>query len=266
MSYAQNNLEHILRDKMETMKSRYVKRVEWCINGATDILMTHPEGRALESRVFSMAGVDNLQLVVFPSGASSTQEGNCSYFINAPGGTYLKGNLVMGPSVKPVMHTWQQRGTFGRANFGLFSSFIDPVTDSMVIALEITEAYAHRADRSADALEMRQMIPGGALTDVMQLPSTLPQLNPNQRGLANTMRSTGFKGPSAGVPQDLSFQKELSQTLGARQKKRDKSWKSSAPPAPTMLPPTPDPNGFGRSMDRPTDKSDEKLRASKGQR
>ena len=54
----------------------------------------------------------------------------------------------------------------------------------------------------------------------MQLPSTLPQLNPNQRGLANTMRSTGFKGPSAGVPQDLSFQKELSQTLGARQHPR----------------------------------------------
>ena len=37
------------------------------------------------------------------------------------------------------MHTWQQRGTFGRANFGLFSSFIDPVTDSMVPGAAVSD-------------------------------------------------------------------------------------------------------------------------------
>ncbi|CAJ1441219.1 unnamed protein product [Effrenium voratum] len=135
-----NRLYDQVKDQVESMRCRLVKTVEWRIEKASMLRRCFPPGEALSSTVFGAAGIEQLQLVFYPSGYTGATEGFCSLFLNAPAGVTMKCLLQAGKEKRDANHVFDRPGAFGRTNFCQLESCMDE-DDTILIRLEVTEAH-----------------------------------------------------------------------------------------------------------------------------
>lgn len=97
-------------------------------------------GREICSPTFVAAGIESMQLVLYPSGYAGATEHFCSIFLFAPAGATINGFICAGKHKHKIHHTFEMSGAFGRTNFGRFETVVDDADDTVTISLEIVEA------------------------------------------------------------------------------------------------------------------------------
>ncbi|CAJ1355589.1 unnamed protein product [Effrenium voratum] len=129
----------IVQDQVDLIRSGMVRRIEWRLEKASQLRKCFPENECLCSTTFEAAGVDDLQLVFYPSGFSGAREGFCSFFLHCPAGSMIKCWLSVGKQRREAKCAFDKPGYFGRTNFCRFDNSIEP-DDTVLLVLEIDEA------------------------------------------------------------------------------------------------------------------------------
>merc|ERR1719379_762476 len=119
------------------MLSRMTRRVEWHIEHAGQLLSSFPEGEPICSTAFQAAGIDGLQLVLYPSGYTGAKEGYCSCFLYCPGASSLHCWLSVGNQKREAKLCFENGGFYGRTNFCKFEHVVDMASDVVRLVLEI---------------------------------------------------------------------------------------------------------------------------------
>eukprot|EP00398_MALV-I-01_sp_L67-1_P000682 gene682-266_t len=155
--HVNNRLYEQVSSSLKKMQDRNVRRIEWVIENAVGLQSTCPQGRGVFSPMFHAAGIDNMQLIYYPSGYHQAVGGMCSLFLSCPAGTHMKCNLGLGRQVRPIQYEYQERGSYGRSNFCRFEACHDVETDSVKVHVDFlecsqmfTSAAAHDTSGNAD--------------------------------------------------------------------------------------------------------------------
>eukprot|EP00927_Polykrikos_kofoidii_P015796 TRINITY_DN17071_c0_g1_i2.p1 TRINITY_DN17071_c0_g1~~TRINITY_DN17071_c0_g1_i2.p1 ORF type:complete len:785 (-),score=121.63 TRINITY_DN17071_c0_g1_i2:145-2499(-) len=130
----------LVRDQVDLMRSRMVRRVGWCLEQASTLRSLFPEGKCVCSATFEAAGVSGLQLVFYPSGIAGVREGFCSFFLHCAAGSSLRFWLQAGKQRREARLDSDRAGVHGRTNFCRFENCIDTSDDTVQLVLEIEEA------------------------------------------------------------------------------------------------------------------------------
>jgi len=138
--YLNHRMLDIVQDQVDLIRSGMVRRIEWRLEKASQLRKCFPENECLCSATFEAAGVDDLQLVFYPSGYVGAREGFCSYFLHCPAGSMLKCWLSVGKQRREAKCAFEKPGYFGRTNFCRFENSIEPTDDTILLVLEIDEA------------------------------------------------------------------------------------------------------------------------------
>eukprot|EP00913_Durusdinium_trenchii_P014827 g13904.t1 len=137
--YLNHRLLDIMQDQVDLIRSGMVRRIEWRLEKASQLRKCFPENECLCSTTFEAAGVDDLQLVFYPSGYLGAKEGFCSFFLHCWAGSMIKCWLSVGKHKREAKCGFEKPGYFGRTNFCRFENSIDP-DDTTLLVLEIDEA------------------------------------------------------------------------------------------------------------------------------
>eukprot|EP00435_Cladocopium_sp_Y103_P039660 s1791_g10.t1 len=138
--YLNHRVLDILQDQVNLIRSGMVRRIEWRLEKASQLRKCFPENECLCSTTFEAAGVDDLQLVFYPSGYVGAREGFCSFFLHCPAGSMIKCWLSVGKHRREAKCAFEKPGFFGRTNFCRFNNSIDTTDDTTLLVLEIDEA------------------------------------------------------------------------------------------------------------------------------
>lgn len=139
--HVNNRLFDQVKQQVDIMQSRMVRKVEWRLEQASALKRCFPAGEPICSTTFNAAGIEGMQLVFYPSGYSGSTEGFCSLFLFAPAGVTLRCSLWAGGQRRDANHTFEDAGAFGRTNFCRLETAMDEETDSVLLALDIEEAH-----------------------------------------------------------------------------------------------------------------------------
>jgi len=129
-----------VQQQVSGMESRMVRKIQWLVQNASKLRQYFPWGAAICSPRFNAAGVENMQLALYPSGYGAVTDGFCSLFLYCPAGCTMRCFLSISKQVREISHTWETQGAFGRTNFCMFDQTIDLVDDTVLVSLEIEEA------------------------------------------------------------------------------------------------------------------------------
>jgi len=178
----------LVQTQVDHIKSRMVRRVEWRIEQASELRRCFPAGECICSVPFDAGGIEDLQLIFYPSGCSNARDGHCSLFVHCPQGTVMHCYLVLGKQRWEACKDAEfARGYFGRRSFCLFDSCIER-DDTVLAAIELQEVQqdvmwsqqAHRPARQLASggqraiksiVSLRRSPAQNTLEDVKQLPS-----------------------------------------------------------------------------------------------
>ncbi|CAD7965873.1 unnamed protein product [Amoebophrya sp. A25] len=146
-----NRLLDQVKQQVEVIRSRLLKRVEWKVENASTLPEQFPAGNAMLSPYFAIAGIDKMRFQFFPSGYLDPAEnpqavkGFCSLFLHCPAGTTIHGVLTINMNgniqKRPIEHTYHEIGSFGRTLFCRYA--VIPGShpeDSLVISLDVNSA------------------------------------------------------------------------------------------------------------------------------
>eukprot|EP00931_Biecheleriopsis_adriatica_P006576 TRINITY_DN107964_c0_g1_i1.p1 TRINITY_DN107964_c0_g1~~TRINITY_DN107964_c0_g1_i1.p1 ORF type:complete len:829 (-),score=211.88 TRINITY_DN107964_c0_g1_i1:72-2558(-) len=182
-----------LQRKVDQVRSRATRRVQWRLENAPLLRQSFGQDQAVRSTAFQAAGISGLQLVFYPSGYAGARPGFCSVFLSCPPGCTVRCWLWAGrwrrearaePEDKPDM--------LGRVNFCRFENVVDPVDESVELALEIEEA--------------KQASKGGLVMSAADAPQS--DLSPNNGASTHSVADASTKDPSNGLERaDLATMK-----------------------------------------------------------
>lgn len=134
---------HAVALEAAALRSMMVRRVEWKILQVPDYIGAAAKGEEdglepLVSPLFSVAGMDNVQLRFYPKGYRSVTEGACGIFLVCPGGYRIKCRAFVGNHAKLIEHTYEEREPYGR---GAFCRLIDKLNEdgSLTCGVEFEE-------------------------------------------------------------------------------------------------------------------------------
>eukprot|EP00927_Polykrikos_kofoidii_P041190 TRINITY_DN35111_c0_g1_i1.p1 TRINITY_DN35111_c0_g1~~TRINITY_DN35111_c0_g1_i1.p1 ORF type:complete len:815 (-),score=145.09 TRINITY_DN35111_c0_g1_i1:62-2476(-) len=162
--------EYVLK-KVDIMRSKAVRRVQWRLDHSSKLRSAFAEGVPVCSTAFQAAGINGLQLVFYPSGSAGAKEGFCSFFLSYPPGCSLRCWLWAGRWRKEARpEATDQTNLLGRVNFCRFENCVDPVDETVELALEIEDAQVPKAQLAGVA----------GPTNL----GTLPDLNPGSTTLS----------------------------------------------------------------------------------
>eukprot|EP00928_Gymnodinium_smaydae_P023914 TRINITY_DN19542_c0_g4_i1.p1 TRINITY_DN19542_c0_g4~~TRINITY_DN19542_c0_g4_i1.p1 ORF type:complete len:744 (+),score=218.34 TRINITY_DN19542_c0_g4_i1:95-2326(+) len=139
--YINHQTLDLVKNQVDLMRSRLVRRVEWRVEQASRLKQCFGAGEPLCSPPFTAAGLEGLQLVFYPSGYFGANDGYCSLFLFGPAGASVKCNLMLGPQKREASHVFTEAGCFGRANFCRFEQTVDASEDTVLVGIEINEAH-----------------------------------------------------------------------------------------------------------------------------
>mmetsp|Transcript_122422 Transcript_122422/g.346092 ORF Transcript_122422/g.346092 Transcript_122422/m.346092 type:complete len:738 (-) Transcript_122422:382-2595(-) len=138
--HVNNKLLDQVKHHVECLQARSIKKVEWRIEKASQLPVCFPPGECICSSHFSVAGLEGLQLVFYPSGYRGALDGFCSLFLYGPAGCTIKCWLCLGVQRREARHTFEEAGAFGRTNYTRFDTIVDENDDTVLVTLEIVEA------------------------------------------------------------------------------------------------------------------------------
>lgn len=150
-------MQERMRAQLQVLQNRTVRRVEWRLEGCTHLLEVMKPGEAIESPLFSAAGVDKMQINFYPRGCEvgdkTSQHGQpCAIYVSGPYRTTLRGVLSVGSNSRQFEQRYQRRGDVGgRGKFCSLESQVD-LHDSVTLALEIIEVETDLPDMSSSLL------------------------------------------------------------------------------------------------------------------
>jgi len=175
--------EHKLLDRMgqtiEVLKNRWVRRVEWRIEGINEILRGCQPTDMFLSSVFAAAGAEGMQLHFYPKGCDEDgPEGYCSLFLSCRPYTWLRCHLFIGSQSRGMEYAWQTRGDIsGKSRFCPLQAQVDP-DDSLTVGVEISEFRGEAVDKGQlgsqqSILRLKKQDPSGVeeMTRVFSLPA-----------------------------------------------------------------------------------------------
>lgn len=146
MRHSSNRVIEQVRKEVQVMESKMVRKIDWLVQKGSKLRQYFLKDEALCSPVFKAAGLDNLQLILYPSGYGPATPGFCSVFLYGPAGANVHCFLTLGNQSREIFHTFEVSGAYGRTNFCMFDPVIDVVDDTVLLTLEIEEA---QQDQSA---------------------------------------------------------------------------------------------------------------------
>lgn len=188
----------LVQDQVDMIRSRMVRRVEWRVERANELVRCFPQGECLCSAPFDAGGIEGLQFVFYPAGTKDARDGHCSLYVSCPPGTAVHCWLVVGKQRWEAMSSMEASQTgehVGRSSFCHLDGCIEK-DDSITVAMEIRQArqdvaVAQKAHRPAPrqlssaspgtatepqgVVSLRRAPAHGALEDVMRLPSIWTQ-------------------------------------------------------------------------------------------
>jgi len=144
--YLNHRTLDLVQNQVDMMRSGMVRRIEWRVEQASALRRYFPEGECLSSTPFEAAGVDNLQMIFYPSGYTGAKEGFCSFFLHCPAGCFMRCWLSIGKQRREVRVTFDKPGYYGRSNFCRYDFGVNSADDSILLSLEIDEAQAEFAE------------------------------------------------------------------------------------------------------------------------
>lgn len=139
--HVNNRLFDQVKNQVDAMRSRMVRRVEWRVEQASLLRKCFPPGESICSASFNAAGIEGMQLIFYPCGYHGATDGFCSLYLYAPAGATLRCNLFIGDQKRDANHGFEVAGAFGRTNFCRFEAGLEQATDTIVVALEVDEAH-----------------------------------------------------------------------------------------------------------------------------
>ncbi|CAL1156955.1 unnamed protein product [Cladocopium goreaui] len=139
--HVNNRLFDQVKNQVDAMRSRMVRRVEWRVEQASLLRKCFPPGESICSASFNAAGIEGMQLIFYPCGYHGATDGFCSLYLYAPAGATLRCNLFIGDQKRDANHSFEVAGAFGRTNFCRFEAGLEQATDTIVVALEVDEAH-----------------------------------------------------------------------------------------------------------------------------
>ena len=83
-------LLEVVQKRVDLVRSRAVKRVQWRLENAHVLRQYFAAGRPVCSTAFQAGGISGLQLVFYPSGSHGAREGFCSFFLSCPAGCTIR--------------------------------------------------------------------------------------------------------------------------------------------------------------------------------
>eukprot|EP00929_Paragymnodinium_shiwhaense_P040587 TRINITY_DN21173_c0_g1_i1.p1 TRINITY_DN21173_c0_g1~~TRINITY_DN21173_c0_g1_i1.p1 ORF type:complete len:716 (-),score=210.88 TRINITY_DN21173_c0_g1_i1:73-2220(-) len=142
-----NRLPEVVEGAVNLMKSHMLRRIEWRLDGASSLRACYGENKCICSRPFMAAGLEDLQLVFYPSGVAGTRPGYCSFFLACPNGLstqHLQAWLRLGKQrweALPEVGKAEVPVNFcGRMNFCRYDNCLDSGNDTLYLVLEVQEA------------------------------------------------------------------------------------------------------------------------------
>lgn len=146
-------LQEKLQKEQQAMRNRAVRRIEWRLEGCAKLLENCSVGQAVDSPLFSAAGLQGLQLHFYPKGNDTNGAGSgasqwCGLFVSGPARASIRGVLWVGSFSKSFEHRFQRKGDAGgRSKFCDLDKTLD-CEDAVVLALDLTEVESDVPDLS----------------------------------------------------------------------------------------------------------------------
>lgn len=150
-------LQDRVQAQLQALRNRTVRRVEWRLEGCSRILDLCRAGEAIDSPVFSAAGIDRVQMHFYPRGvevgpAAPGHSQACALYISGPSRTSVRGMMWVGSHSRQFEQRFQRRGDKGGRNrFCSLEHQLD-CEDSVVVAVEVLEVEVDVPDHSASLL------------------------------------------------------------------------------------------------------------------
>mmetsp|Transcript_21792 Transcript_21792/g.40557 ORF Transcript_21792/g.40557 Transcript_21792/m.40557 type:complete len:691 (-) Transcript_21792:78-2150(-) len=164
-------LQDRVQGQLQSLRNRTVRRVEWRLEGCSRILDICRAGEAIDSPVFSAAGLDRMQMHFYPRGVevgpgAPGHSQACALYISGPSRTSVRGMMWVGSHSRQFEQRFQRRGDKGGRNrFCSLEHQLD-CEDSVVVAVEVLEVEVDVPDQSASLL-LRQVGSGaGGVSNV----------------------------------------------------------------------------------------------------
>lgn len=147
-------LEERVRNELQAMRNRSVRRVEWRLEGVQRMLDICKIGESVESPAFCAAGLGRIVFHFYPRGYNVGDNAGvmtpCALFISGPVRTMVRGMLYVGSLARQLEHKFRGKGdTGGRNKFGPLETQLD-ATDSILVALEISDVETDLPDTTAN--------------------------------------------------------------------------------------------------------------------
>eukprot|EP00927_Polykrikos_kofoidii_P080024 TRINITY_DN7688_c1_g1_i1.p1 TRINITY_DN7688_c1_g1~~TRINITY_DN7688_c1_g1_i1.p1 ORF type:complete len:742 (+),score=146.61 TRINITY_DN7688_c1_g1_i1:98-2323(+) len=169
-----NRLFEQVKQKVDVMSSRMVKKVEWRVEQASKLRSCFPQGEPICSAQFNAAGLENLQLLFYPSGYNGAADGTASLFVYGPAGAAISCTLFLGQQKREASNNFATAGAFGCTNFCRFETIVDKSDDTVTVGIEIKEAQANMIADMAHPAVLNQE--SGGVRSVVKL-----QANPGRQ-------------------------------------------------------------------------------------
>mmetsp|Transcript_548 Transcript_548/g.1617 ORF Transcript_548/g.1617 Transcript_548/m.1617 type:complete len:763 (-) Transcript_548:41-2329(-) len=153
---SQELVQERLQSELHAVKNRSVRRVEWRLEGCARLLESRV-GEAVDSPLFSAAGLEKIQFHFYPRDTTATGSNSqpCGLFVSGPSKTSLKAMLWVGSFSRQLDHRFNKRGEIGgRTRFCSLENQVD-CNDSVVIAIDIIEVEADMPEQSRTSLCLR---------------------------------------------------------------------------------------------------------------
>eukprot|EP00933_Yihiella_yeosuensis_P028893 TRINITY_DN22666_c3_g1_i1.p1 TRINITY_DN22666_c3_g1~~TRINITY_DN22666_c3_g1_i1.p1 ORF type:complete len:820 (-),score=174.53 TRINITY_DN22666_c3_g1_i1:93-2552(-) len=128
-----------VRREVEKLQAKMIRRVEWLVKEADSLTDVFPHRTPICSPVFSAAGVEGMQLIIYPSGYTDSMEGFLSAFLYCPAGVKLKCHLSAGNQKREISNHFKEAAAYGRTNFCRLDSAVNTDTNTLLIAFEIED-------------------------------------------------------------------------------------------------------------------------------
>mmetsp|Transcript_74508 Transcript_74508/g.230254 ORF Transcript_74508/g.230254 Transcript_74508/m.230254 type:complete len:507 (-) Transcript_74508:108-1628(-) len=161
-------MEERMRNQLQALRNRSVRRVEWRVEGVQRMLEVCKIGESVESPPFCAAGLERIVFHFYPKGydasATSGVTSPCALFISGPVRTTLRGMLWVGSLSRQLEHRFRSKGdTGGRSKFGPLETQLD-CNDAILIALEISDVETDLPDAGGSIVLRDAQLGGGERT------------------------------------------------------------------------------------------------------
>lgn len=229
--------QHAAQREVAALRSSMVRRVEWRMTRVLDRVKRARAAVSIDgdeafepvlSPTFAAAGVENLQLQMYPVGYRTRSDESCGFFLVCPRGVYLKVKAFVGNTSRVFEHTYTTREPFGRGSFCRLEDKVDE--DGCVICgieiLEVRQDFVTQAKGASpsgmvDQLKVSRSPGGPCGMEVVRELCDEP-FGGEKRGKAPGRPKKGIQPRDLGItdsPMAVSKSLPVLQTVGAGKQK-----------------------------------------------